>query len=236
MTKYKNLYDLLDLDKDASQSEVNKKTKEALRNSHPDRNDDTTPSQFETIKIAREILTDEEKRKKYDNLGHNKYVNSELDKPLQGYSFASASSLSEMQKKNHSSEDEGISDGDDVDDIIGFSSNNSSMSGAIKQGGETSVSASKKSSEGHAAKVREQRDDVETEKTDEKVAKSAGFFVTVGSILTDDIVQLFFLLVILLGLYGFVFSIFGGLGVAFAVAFSMGLFYFPAFRKLLSFD
>lgn len=236
MAEYKNLYDLLDLDKDASQSEVNKKTKKALRNSHPDRNDDTTPSQFETIKKAREILTDEETRRKYDNLGHNKYVNSELDKPLQGYSFADSSSLSEMRKKDHSSEDEEISDGDDVDDIIGFSSNNSSMSGAIKQDNESSVSASKKTSEGHAAKVRKQRDDVKEAQTSEKVTKSAGFFVTMGAVLTDDIVQLSSLLIILLGLYGFVFSIFGGLGVAFAVAFSMGLFYFPAFRKLLSFD
>jgi hypothetical protein len=141
-----------------------------------------------------------------------------------------------MTRKDHSSEDEGIPNEDDIDDIIGFSSNNSSMSGAIKQGGETPVSASKKSSKGHAAEVRKQRDDVETEKTDKTVAKSAGFFVTLGTVITDNVVQLSFLLFILLGLYAVVFSIFGGLGLAFAVALSMGLFYFPAFRKLLSFD
>lgn len=227
MSKYENLYDLLGLDENASQSEVDEKAKEALRNSHPDRSEDTSPSQFETIKIARKVLTDKEKREKYDNLGHNKYVDNELDKPLQGYNFVSESSLS-AQEKNDDSEE--ISD--DVEDIISFSPNNSSMSGAVKQGNETSVSASKKKSDAHPVNSKKQR--VEERRSEKKIAEDgAGLIVTLGSIMKDRTVKISFLIIILLGIYLVVFSIFGSLGVSFAVALSIGLFYFPWFRRIL---
>lgn len=233
MEKYENLYELFGLDEDAPQEEVRKVTKEALRDSHPDRDESITPSQFETIKKGREILSDKEEREKYDKMGHNKYVNSNLEKPLSGYNFVDKSSLS-SGKPNEDFNDSG----DVMEELIEFSPDNSSMSGAIKQDGET-VSATK-AREGdieHPAQARKQRDDIETEEEEgKKVVKSAGIFVTIGSVLTDDTVKLSILVVILLSLYGAIYLRFGGLGVAFAFMFSMGLFYFPMFRKLLSFD
>lgn len=230
MKKYKNLYELFGLDEDASQERVRKVTKQVLRDSHPDRDESITPSQFETIKKGREILSVEKERKKYDSMGHNKYVNSSLEEPLSGYNFVEKSSLSSGKPNEdvHNS-------GNVMEELIEFSPDNSSMSGAIRQDGETvSANKSKEGNVEHASQARKQRDDVETE-GGKKVVKSAGIFVAIGSVLTDGTVRLSILVVILLSLYGFVYSRFGGLGVAFAFMFSIGLFYFPMFRKLLSF-
>jgi len=69
-----DFYDLLGIDRDASQEEVRRAFRDQVREYHPDRNDDPrAPAQFTAIKKAYETLGDSKERDDYDRLGHNTY-------------------------------------------------------------------------------------------------------------------------------------------------------------------
>lgn len=67
---YKDYYKILDVDKHASQKEIQKAYRKLARKYHPDLNpgDKTAEEQFKAINEANEVLSDPEKRKKYDEL------------------------------------------------------------------------------------------------------------------------------------------------------------------------
>lgn len=231
MTEFKNFYELFELNPNTSQEEIRRVTKEKLRNSHPDRTSDddgVTPAQFETIKIAREVLTDEEEKEKYDTLGHNRYVNNHIDNPIEGHTFTGDSSLS-------ASDDGDVlgsrKDGD-LDELVSFNKKDSMMDptkGAVSQDEEGGISANK------AQKQKESTVEATKQvKEDGEGSQAAGLLVSIGAIITNDYLQLGFILAILLGVYYGVYIFFGGLGVPFAMGFSIGLFYFPVFRKIFT--
>ena len=64
-------YKLLGLDKSASQAEVKKAYRKLARKYHPDLNpnDKEAQAKFQQINEAHEVLSDPEKRKKYDEYG-----------------------------------------------------------------------------------------------------------------------------------------------------------------------
>ncbi len=73
-----DFYEVLGVSRDASEEEIEQAYREAVRNYHPDVSDDPDAEEkFKKAKTAKEVLTDEQKRKQYDQLGHERFVEAE---------------------------------------------------------------------------------------------------------------------------------------------------------------
>jgi curved DNA-binding protein len=70
---YKDYYKILEVDKKASQEEIKKAFRKMALKYHPDKNKDNKQAEekFKLINEANQVLSDPEKRKKYDELGEN---------------------------------------------------------------------------------------------------------------------------------------------------------------------
>ena len=70
---YIDYYNILGVNKSASQADIKKAFKKLARKYHPDLNpnDDTAKHKFQEINEANEVLSDPEKRKKFDAYGEN---------------------------------------------------------------------------------------------------------------------------------------------------------------------
>jgi curved DNA-binding protein len=71
--EYKDYYKILGLNRNANQDEIKKAYRKLARKYHPDVNpeDKTAGAKFSEINEANEVLSDPEKRKKYDQFGAN---------------------------------------------------------------------------------------------------------------------------------------------------------------------
>jgi curved DNA-binding protein len=71
--KYKDYYAILGVDKNASEKEIKMAFKKLAKKYHPDKNqgDKQAEERFKEISEAHEVLSDPEKRNKYDQLGEN---------------------------------------------------------------------------------------------------------------------------------------------------------------------
>jgi len=71
--EYKDYYKILGVDKSATQDEIKKAYRKLAMKHHPDRNagNKSSEEKFKEITEANEVLSDPEKRKKYDTLGAN---------------------------------------------------------------------------------------------------------------------------------------------------------------------
>ncbi len=71
--EFKDYYKILGVEKSASQDEIKKAYRKLAMKYHPDRNQDNKKAEekFKQITEANEVLSDPEKRKKYDTLGSN---------------------------------------------------------------------------------------------------------------------------------------------------------------------
>jgi curved DNA-binding protein len=71
--KYKDYYDILGVDRGASEKEIKQAFRRLARQWHPDTNpdDSTAEERFKEINEAYEVLSDPDKRAKYDRLGHS---------------------------------------------------------------------------------------------------------------------------------------------------------------------
>ncbi len=77
--EFKDYYKILGVDKEATKEEIKKAYRKLALKYHPDRNpgDKIAEDKFKDITEAYEVLSDDEKRKKYDSLGSNwKYYNN----------------------------------------------------------------------------------------------------------------------------------------------------------------
>jgi curved DNA-binding protein len=95
---YIDYYKVLGLDKNASQDDIKKAYRKLARQHHPDLNPNDREAQkkFQQVNEANEVLTDPEKRKKYDQYGKDWKHAEEFEKAKQsrgqssdfgGYSF-----------------------------------------------------------------------------------------------------------------------------------------------------
>src|SRR6056297_453001 len=68
----RDYYDVLGVDKDASQDEIKKAYRKKAMKYHPDKNPDDKEAEekFKEVSEAYSVLSDEDKRKKYDQFGH----------------------------------------------------------------------------------------------------------------------------------------------------------------------
>jgi len=71
--EYKDYYKILGVDKSATQEQIKKGYRKLAVKYHPDKNpgDKSAEEKFKEISEANEVLSDPEKRKKYDELGEN---------------------------------------------------------------------------------------------------------------------------------------------------------------------
>lgn len=68
-------YDRLGVSPDADQSEIKQAWQQAVKEKHPDQNDDpNAQQQFIQLKEAYDVLSDPEQRDMYDELGHEQFV------------------------------------------------------------------------------------------------------------------------------------------------------------------
>ncbi|SDJ48353.1 molecular chaperone DnaJ [Halovenus aranensis] len=73
-----DFYDILGVSRDASEDEIEEAYREAVRKYHPDVSDDPDAEEkFKKAKKAKEVLTDEEKRRQYDQMGHERFSEAE---------------------------------------------------------------------------------------------------------------------------------------------------------------
>ncbi len=73
-----DFYDVLGVSRDASEDEIEQAYREAVREYHPDVSDDPDAEEkFKRAKKAKEVLTDEEQRQMYDQMGHERFVEAE---------------------------------------------------------------------------------------------------------------------------------------------------------------
>lgn len=73
-----DFYDVLGVDRDASEEEINKAFRKQAARYHPDVSDEPDAEErFKQVKKAKEVLTDEEQRQLYDQLGHERYLEAD---------------------------------------------------------------------------------------------------------------------------------------------------------------
>jgi curved DNA-binding protein len=88
--EYKDYYKILGVPKDASQADIKKQYRKLAIKYHPDRNpgNKAAEEKFKELSEANEVLSDPEKRKKYDRLGANwkQYEQAGASPGYQGFS------------------------------------------------------------------------------------------------------------------------------------------------------
>ncbi|AHG03300.1 molecular chaperone DnaJ [Halobacterium sp. DL1] len=73
-----DFYEVLGVGRDASDEDIQQAYREKVSEYHPDVNDDPDAEEkFRKIQKAKDVLTDEEKRQQYDQLGHDRYEEAE---------------------------------------------------------------------------------------------------------------------------------------------------------------
>ncbi|PSQ23433.1 molecular chaperone DnaJ [Halobacteriales archaeon QS_9_67_15] len=73
-----DFYEVLGVSRDANEDEIQQAYRKKAREYHPDVSDDPNAEEkFKKAKKAKEVLTDEEQRQMYDQMGHDRYVEAD---------------------------------------------------------------------------------------------------------------------------------------------------------------
>ena len=144
--EYKDYYKILGVDKKASQDEIKKAYRKLAIKYHPDKNKDNAEAEnkFKELNEANEVLSDKEKRKKYDELGENwKYYQQSggADQGFDWSQYANQGGGGRQQQYTYSSGDMGGGFGD----AGGFSDFFETLFGQGFGGGQTRSRSSRRS-------------------------------------------------------------------------------------------
>lgn len=94
--KYKDYYEILGVKKDADEKEIKSAYRKLAKKYHPDLNkgDDAASEKFKEISEAYEVLSDKDKRKKYDTFGSNYDFSAgyDFDPSQYGYTYSTGGS------------------------------------------------------------------------------------------------------------------------------------------------
>jgi hypothetical protein len=95
-----NLYEILNVSKDASESKIKKAFRNLILNFHPDKNNEAEEDIYQHIIIANQVLSNKESRKKYDSFLNNvDQTHDELKKNFTKNKNEPKLSQEEAQKK-----------------------------------------------------------------------------------------------------------------------------------------
>src|ERR687888_39775 len=85
--KFKDYYEVLGVTRNATDEEIRQAYRKLARQHHPDFNqgDKTSEEKFKELNEANEVLSDPEKRKKYDQLGANWRNGQDFTPPPGGF-------------------------------------------------------------------------------------------------------------------------------------------------------
>src|ERR1700730_14538585 len=88
--KFRDYYEVLGVPRTATDEEVRKEYRKLARKHHPDVNpgDKSSEEKFKEINEANEVLSDTEKRKKYDELGANWKSHSQQGNPNEDFDWS----------------------------------------------------------------------------------------------------------------------------------------------------
>src|SRR6266576_4227884 len=93
--EYQDYYETLGVPRTASQSDIKRAFRKLAREHHPDKKpgDKTAEARFKAINEANAVLSDADKRKKYDRLGKDweAYARAGVDPDAAGAPFAAGS-------------------------------------------------------------------------------------------------------------------------------------------------
>jgi molecular chaperone DnaJ len=80
-----DFYDVLDVSQDAGEDEIEQAYRKKAAKYHPDVSDDPNAEEkFKKIQKAKEVLTDDEKRRMYDQMGHERFEQAEKHGATEG--------------------------------------------------------------------------------------------------------------------------------------------------------
>lgn len=230
---YEDFYDLFDLDKNDKPRYIQKQTAIKIKNMHPDKSEDksVTTDQFNTLKIARQVLTDEKKRGLYDDKGHNEYVQDHIDADLRGFAFTGRGSITESVNEQNKLNNA------DVSDLIKFSSrstqsdptmtatkqdsSNPSIEGTSSSS-DTIAEAVKKRKETRGSKRTATADSSENEQTDH--LKGGSIIVSILNMMTSIVSVILLSSFILSGVTYILFLTIGTLGVGIGAILFIGTY------------
>ncbi|CAH8540768.1 unnamed protein product [Schistosoma margrebowiei] len=122
-------YDILGISKSASNSDVKKAFRKLALKYHPDKNkDEDAQKKFLKIAEAYDVLSDDEKRKQYDSVGHSYYTQQPGGSGAPDFDFNSFFRNFDMFRQHRHTDDHGsffnfrgLFDDDDGDDDGFFS-------------------------------------------------------------------------------------------------------------------
>lgn len=216
MEEYSNFYGLFGVDIDADKDELRQATNKKVKEYHPDtsQSDENAAEKFQTVKRARDILMDNEKREEYNNLGHARYVERRFQEPPKGFKFTGDGSITENEVKTPGE--------DDMDDLM----ENNYQTVADPTDDKDIIKPPDKVAKSRTSRARDKKS------ADESNGDTVGIIITFGRILTNDLFQLFIVILFLLAFFSTVYIFINALAMIFAMLLTLGLFYFPIFRKI----